>query len=144
MLPRSSSERSLSRHGADVIRSASRHNVPLQPRRFTITPSADGCKRVLGRYSNDFRKVPRGSKNSCDFYDSGAQAIDDPVRGDNDLSDFRILSLWHDSAGCGEGVKPFDGGDDSPRDEFRVHRRVLRYECANRFDVPKRLWRPRD
>ena len=31
-------------------------NVALQPRRFTIAPSADGCKRVLGRllYSTQF------------------------------------------------------------------------------------------
>ena len=109
-----------------------------------IAPAADGCKPMLGRYSNDFWKTPSAAKNIRDFDRSRAESIDDPVRGDNDLSDFRILSLWHDSAGRREEMKAFDGGDDSPHDEFRVHGRILPNECANRFDVPKRLWRPRD
>src|SRR5206468_2300859 len=34
-------------------------NVTLQPRRFSITPSADGCKRLLGRCAQFGLASPR-------------------------------------------------------------------------------------
>ena len=42
--------------GPDFVRPGFRPpNVALQPRRFTIAPSADGCKRLLGGQSE--RKI---------------------------------------------------------------------------------------
>jgi hypothetical protein len=52
-------------------------NVPLQPRRLSIAPAADGCKRLLGRFSDKFREFSGPSKDRCDFRNTATEPIHD-------------------------------------------------------------------